>query len=337
LKKQQNPKRVNRNFFKFLAFLLFLLICTTAGAADLLDRAASLEREGKSEDARLLYIQWLSKSGSSESVQFGRILIHALRIPAPLEEDLKLIKKHLHRVTSEPDKKDILKTALILSELSGNQELTQHYLSALSALESGGSTSSTAISRDDLTIARLTLSSDIKYEYMGALIDNAESPKLLMWIDRAHQQHPALITEADWLYQLYRVLNKEGYSSQAEIFKKRILKDFPSSVEASILNHQVSTLSGPEELFAGAENYDDIEVNPLPVPTVEYTLYQAGAFQGNDNAHKLKAELEEAGLVALVRKDGAVYKVIVESRNDDLTLKILKEKGIQTFRIPQLP
>lgn len=314
-----------------------MLICTPAGASDLLERASSLEREGKSEDARLLYIQWLSVSDSSESEQFGRILIHTLRMPAPLSEDLSLIKKHLYRVNSEPDKKDILKTAIILSELSGNQELTQYYLSEFSELETGGSAGSSANSRADLTIARLTLLSDSKYEYMGALIENAESPKLLMWIDRVHQQNPSLITEVDWLYQLYKVLSKEGYSSQAEIFKTRILKDFPGSVEASILNHQVSILSGPEDLFEGAESHDDIEVNPLPVPTVELTYYQAGAFQNYDNALQLKTELEELGLVVLVRKDGAVLKVIVESSNDDFTTKVLNEKGIQSFKIPQLP
>lgn len=338
MKKQKNPKRVNRNFFKFLTFLLFLQLCTAAGASDLLDRAGSLEREGKSEDARVLYIQWLSKSDSSESDRFGRILIHTLRMPAPLEEDLNLIKSNLYRVNSVQDKKDIIRTALILCELSGKYDLTQQYLTALSALYED-----TGISADgDVTIARLTMSSDIKYEYMAALEENAESPRLLMWIDRAHNQHPSLITEADWLFQLQKVLNEAGYSSQAEIFKKRILKDFPDSIEASLLNKQISPLTGPEELFSGAEESEVIEADlsagntstdPLPDLSSEYTLFQAGAFQGSENASRLKTELEEAGLVSHVNKDGSAYKVIVESRNDDFTLNVFKEMGIQAFRI----
>ncbi|MBF9015090.1 MULTISPECIES: SPOR domain-containing protein [unclassified Oceanispirochaeta] len=338
MKKQKNPKRVNRNFFKFLTFLLFLQLCTAAGASDLLDRAGSLEREGKSEEARVLYIQWLSKSGSSESDSFGRILIHTLRMPAPLKEDLNLIKKNLYRVNSVQDKKDIIRTALILCELSGNHELTQQYLSALSALYEDAGVSPGR----DVTISRLTMSSDIKYEYMAALEENAESPRLLMWIDRAHNQHPFLITEADWLFQLQKVLNKAGYSSQAEIFKKRILKDFPDSIEASLLNKQIFPLAGPEELFSGAEDSEVIQDNisaadpstdPLPDSSSEYTLYQAGAFQKYENASRLKIELEEAGLVSHVKKEDSAYKVIVESRNDDLTIKILNEKGIQAFRI----
>lgn len=337
MKKQQNPKRVNQNFFKFLSFLLFLLICTSAEAADLLDSAVRLEREGKNEEARSMYIQWLSESGSSESERFGRILIHTLRIPGTLDEDLNLIKKHLHKVSLEPDRKDVLKTALILSELSGNQKLTQYYLSALTTPNSTSNSSSTASDQEDLTIVRFTRSSDIKYKYIEALKENAGSPKLLLWIDRAHQQYPFLITEADWLYQLYKVLSEEGYSSQAEIFKTRLVKDFPESVETSLLNNYISPLLGPEELFSGIEESDDIEIAVLPVPALTITLYQVGAFQDNHNAQGLRAELAEAGLETLVTKDGTAYKVVVESHNDDLTLEILKEKGIEAFRIPQLP
>ncbi|MDC7232486.1 MAG: SPOR domain-containing protein [Spirochaetales bacterium] len=326
--KQQARKKRNLKLSDSLPFiLLFLLITTAAGASDLLENASLLEREGRGDEARKLYLQWLSLPESSNSERFGRILIHTLRMPAGLDEDLDLIEKHLKRVASPRDRQDITRTAFILSELSGNYELSSMYLKQLRAMDRDS---------QDIILNRTTLEGKAKYEYISALRDKAGSSDLLLWIDNVHRESPELITEPDWLFQLYTVLRAEGYDSQAGLFRKMILDDYPDSVEASLLLGKAAPLTGPEGLFTGNYEGDFAESSsPAPSGQTSPSYYQAGAFQGLRNAEDRKKELESSGLIAEIRKEGNIYKVIIISRSDSQTEAILKREGISAFRIRQ--
>lgn len=330
MKKSKTQKQPRRKFSSIL--LLLLLHSFSLHAADLLNSAALLEREGKSDEARDLYIQWLSSDDSSRSGRFGRILIHTLRMPGSLEEDLRLINTHLHRISSEQDRKDILETALILSELSGQEDLVSRYLPALEAL--GGEHWV-----PDITVARMTLGSHTKYEYMGALKENAGSPRLLQWIDRVHKQQPALIREPDWLYLLQDILLGAGYASQADIFRKRLLSDFPDSIEASILEQRVSLLPDPDDLIGGegdpqrdtSPETDSFPAEEAPAP--DSVTYQAGSFRAYENAVGLSRELQSAGLKARVIGEEQSFKVLVDTLEDSAALDVLRAMGIEAFRI----
>ena len=324
-------KRKNRKLFSLLLWLL--CISFPLSADDLVEDAGVLEREGKSEEARALYIKWLSRPESAVSERFGRILVHTLRMPAPLEEDLDLIERHLDRLGPGGDRDQVLETAVILTELSGHHSLKKKYLDLLSP--------DRASSRDS-AVLRLKKLPDTKYGILEHL-ESVPPTALPGEIDKIHNRYPDFMFQADWLYALQRLLSQRGYPEKAEDYALRLRESFPYSIEVSLLDGEVILLSGPEAYLDGsaAETQDNTEDwsgddegsgGDTGSAPGESLFYQAGAFRSSENAESLEKSLEQAGLNASIRRDGSTYRVIVESR-DDAALDILESMDISAFRI----
>ncbi len=325
-------KRQNRKLSKFLLWLFIVLSPLSLPAAELIDDAGALEREGETEEARSLYIKWLSLPDSAASDRFGRILIHALRMPAPLNEDLDLIERHLDRLGPGSDRDQVLETAVIIAELAGRSELKEKYLKLLSP---------TSASSRDSAVVRLKKLPGTKYGILDSLKSTDSSIDLVSEIEAVHREYPDFLFQADWLFEVQKLLSDRGYGSEAAVYRNRLKSSFPYSIEASLLKGEVSLLQGPEAYLGG--DFSDTEVIAVngsqdtvdegasePVPL---TLYQAGAFSSPVNADLLKNKLQAAGLSASVRREGSAYKVVVESRDDQRTLDILESMDIKGFRI----
>jgi tetratricopeptide (TPR) repeat protein len=303
LKTTQNPIQRIRIRFKFV-FILLLCFSPLILCADDLSKAQDLEREGRFDDAREYYVRWLHDSKNSGTASFGRILVHTLRISGSLKDDLLLVEDSLNKVLLKEDKLVLIETALVLAELTSDQEKKKKYLDLLlEAQDDLPGRDSPALTRlvfqdEVLSLRDLGLGTSLsdlqkKNQYVMAL-RNLEDEQILIWLDKVHNEFPALLTEPDWLY----------------------------------------LLPNPQSLLKDLSVFETV---PAVDAEVQKVLVQVGAFQDYDNALQMKREIESRGEQCRIERDGNVHKVIIISTNISETERVLESLGIKWFRIPRIP
>jgi tetratricopeptide (TPR) repeat protein len=344
LKTTQNPIQRIRIRFKFV-FILLLCFSPLILCADDLSKAQDLEREGRFDDAREYYVRWLHDSKNSGTASFGRILVHTLRISGSLKDDLLLVEDSLNKVLLKEDKLVLIETALVLAELTSDQEKKKKYLDLLlEAQDDLPGRDSPALTRlvfqdEVLSLRDLGLGTSLsdlqkKNQYVMAL-RNLEDEQILIWLDKVHNEFPALLNEPDWLYLVQQKLAQGGKEDQAQNYRQILIDEFPQSIERALLKKQhISLLPNPQSLLKDLSVFETV---PVVDAEVQKVLVQVGAFQDYDNALQMKREIESRGEQCRIERDGNVHKVIIISTNISETERVLESLGIKWFRIPRIP
>ena len=348
----EKKRKVTLRPKRFSSFLLALFLSVGMPlAADTLDEARSMEREGRQAEARDLYLKWLGSSASRSDERFGRILLHLIRMPGSAEEDISLIERHISSVPAGDDRNALLEYALILNELRGTESIRYR-----ERLPDSGPSEKGFIDRlpprDGEVLQDPCLRPGVFREeefYRFLAYNSWEKEGLTLWLKKAHTLYPRLLDMPDWLFQIVRVLNLNGMEEDAEEFRVDLMTRFPDSLEADLLTGRVSLLPGPADLMdrspekgspstADAESNDSESLNNSSNREETPTVYiQVGAFSSFENARALDEQLRREGLKSLIREDRGVFKLIILSENEDLTGSVMRRLGLEGFRIPRIP
>ncbi|QEN07686.1 SPOR domain-containing protein [Oceanispirochaeta crateris] len=353
MKPNQNPIQRLQIHFKIILFVFTLVSLPLLGADDL-SEAQVFEREGNLESARESYISWLKSHNGEGLDHFGRILIHTLRIPGTLENDLHLIEEYLSGVTLKEDKLILIETILVLYELTGDEVMKQRYLNLFLSLDDQIQNKNPALTRiliqgQNTATGEFLSQGNVQYtqvksKFIADLRNQSDDQQLLVWLENTHKQFPSLLNDPDWLFLVQNKLNSGGYESQASRFRKMLYQSFPESVETLILKEgNISHLPHPDSLNLNPEIFetlpvlDDLGPSEPESNSVPIMYIQAGAFQSYENALNLKEELASYDELSQIVAEDTVYKVIIFSKDLDVTQKKLEVLGIKGFRIPQIP
>ena len=341
MRRQRAVKLTLKKSFKSSLILAGLIILSSPLMADELDKALSMEREGRQLEARKFYLSWLGNASSPKDERFGRILLHLIRMPGSAEEDMDLIERYLAYVPSGEDRTALLEYAMVLSELRGEDSLRyREQLSGGLRSESGLSGRLPPDEDDVLSDPCIGPGVSRKDEYLLFLAYNSwEGDSLLTWLGRAHILNPGLLDSPDWLFQLVRVLKRNGLKSEAEEYRVRLMTRFSDSLEADLLTGRVSLLPGPSDLLSDATlSPDNDEQASAAAVTENPPVYiQVGAFSRLVNAQILRDQIQKEGLESIISEENGAFKLIILSRDDFLTADVMKRLDLKGFRIPRIP
>ncbi len=325
--------------FSFCLLLAGLIILVNPLYGDKLDEARVMESEGHQAEARTLYLSWLGSAANRSDERFGRILLHLIRMPGSVEEDIKLIEEYLSFVPSGEDRIALLEYAMVLNELRGTDSGRYRQ-----QLPDTGPTEEGLIGRlppgkgESLQDPCSGFGDFIREDFFRFLSYNSwEKETVLSWLEKAHTLHPRLLNSPDWLFQVIRVLRLYGREEEAEEFRVDLMTLFPDSLEADLLTGRVSLLPGPADLMIppgrnGAGSEKKVSADEMPPVYI-----QVGAFSSYDNAALLKGRIEDEGLEAVINQERDIYKLIILSRDADLTESVMRVLGLEGFRIPRIP
>ena len=326
------------------ALILSLLLIPFILPADDLNRASLLEKEGRSDEARALYLLWLKAEENRESPSYGRTLLHLLRMGGDSQELLEQLDNFLPGVGNPQDRNEILKFAGYLADLTGDSSRSAAYFSSLSGdgrldwiRDYNSMAEGSAIPPDDpLLISFQT--ADQNYIKNKALIyllflNSADKDKrtLINWQEQAEVRFPFLREYPEWYYISWYCYSGIEEESKVRDYRAALLNRFPSSPEAALIRGRIRLMVNPS-FFIFSEPRDTAAADPLPDDTISYL--QAGAFGTFANAAALqKAISEKTGLSAEIRSEDSVFKVVVKTLRAEQDMALLKELGFDVFRI----
>ena len=263
------------------------------------------------------------------------------------DEDIDLIRRFLVHVPSGEDRNALLEYALVLSELRG--EDSGRYREQLSdELRSAQGLAGRLPPDKDQTLSDPCTGPSVaeKEDFFRYLAYHEwEKNTLLPWLDRAHTLHSGLLDSPEWIFQMIRVLNLYGLSPEAEEYRVQLLTRFPASLEADLLRGRVSLLPGPSDLIGAgtatllkAADPPDGEASSLEDAEEKSPEYiQVGAFSKLENARILREQLGAEGLESRIGEENGIFKLIIISRDESLTVNVMERLNLTGFRIPRIP
>lgn len=286
-----------------LFYMLILPLLVFPLQPDIPGKASMLKKQGKYREAQSLYKDWLETHASNPGPDFGLILIHCLRIPGPLKEDMALLENYLHLVPPGEDFRTLTKMAQSINEL-----------------KEGRPSISDPLSPDWQNSARTR--KEIYKDCLTYALSFQKQEDRLLWMDKAERSWPFFKTSPGWLYMRTLLLN-------CQHSKKRLLTLYPNSLEAGLVQGHYELYMEPS-LLAGLSGHGQSAESRV-------LYYQCGAYQNGVHAETRKKYLLDQGLDAFIIKDKSIYKVIVQGKNGRSILDKLHLLGIKAFQIPQLP
>jgi len=339
--------RIKKRSF-LLVWVLAAVFPPILSASDLLLRASDLEDAGHAREARALYLDWLEIPVSRGSAQFGRILLHYLRMGGDTEQSLAVLEANLPYVEESEDRADLLLLGAVLADLAGHSEVSASYYRSMgeegrnssSWLSAYHALSSTPdVPPPDPLIVPIESNREESLKNAALLYlmylhrTGAGRPDLLNWLEQAAGHFPFLETYPDWLLLQYQSFTMLGMAERAGQYRRKLLKDFPESPEASVLIGRAELFPLPVFLLDGdVLSGQEGEVLGPAVSTAP--RLQAGAFGSEDNAVSLEEELESLGFDAFITREGGVLKVLIRTGEPERDARRLKAAGYDTFIVP---
>ena len=336
--------------------ILILSVCGNVTGTDL-DEAFLLEKNGDLTGARVLYLQWLDTAVNRNQPDYGRTLLHVLRMGGDKTDLLNTLDSYLPGVQNTQDRKEILKFAAFLSDLSGMEERAAGYFILLEgedgqaqvwkkdeyySLLNGGQSPQGDPLAGESAYHKESDFKNISILYLLHLNSvSDDSGKLKEWQEKMDSRYPFLREYPDWLFLNWYCSRGRNINEQAELYSSLIKKDFPGSLEAGLIDGTIHLYPSPFYLLYTAENNavhaedDEGDAYSEDTPDLSVTPYylQAGAFGSRSNAEELRQEIyAKSSLNAEIIQSENIYKVIIRSDNPDRDAGVLQAGGFDVFR-----
>ena len=347
---------ITRKSRVLIGSLLTFFLCTVSLYGDNLTDAALLEKNGDISGARSLYLQWLSEEANRSRSDYGRTLLHVLRLGGERQSLFEVLDSFLPGVKNTQDKMEILKFGAYLSDLSGMEKKAAHYFSLLSSFNESVPSwkmdyySLLNNSNTDLEDPLAGNSSyhreadfaDTAILYLIHLNESAANMDILDWQVRMDIRYPFLRDYPEWLFLNWYFSRGRKMKAQEENFSSLLIERFPAAPETGVVKGNIQLFPSPSYLLTEANpvlsllNTEPTEMDqPSGTVSSSEKLYylQAGAFGQEANAEELREEISrKAALNAEVIQSGNVYKVIVRTYEPDRDSEILRAGGFDFFR-----
>ncbi len=345
-KRLPGKSRIYRFFSVWL--LLFSCLAGFHVCADDLARAAELEASGDRDTARDLYIRWLTDDENRADPGYGRTLLHLLRSGGTPETLFGLLERFLPYVENPQDKLEAVRFGAYLADLTGRFDLSQRYFYQLmiadprtdwireyfSLLEKGSPEPSDPLNfTSDLVDEEHAKNRMILY-LISLYVNKASEETVIHWIERAETAFPFLRNYPDWYYAVWLICRNSALMDIQNRYKGDLIRNFPDSPEAGILEREVEILLPPVFLVQRdprlmQENADTVE---------KYEYIQMGSFGSLEHAEKFCEEIKrDTGLSPEVFQIEGLYKVILATSTPGKDQDALKKSGYDSFTVALPP
>jgi len=325
----------NQRFKICISLLLFL---GRILVADTLYDASILEREGRIDDALVLYEQWLSEN--REDPDFTEILIYSASLISSVSDSLDFLFKHESFVNNEKRQIFNLRIARTYELIFQNYKAAEYYKKAarnrdgslnyeyylkyLSINYQQGNIPSMEI------INNILLSETEEAVYIKALIFKAE----LLKYEGDNNGAIAILHQSEYLniypelqLALWEIHLLDNNYSAAAFILREMNEKFPDSIELQIMEGTVQKTTRISDLFLKS-------ADSVPVREPDKAYIQVGSFSNMDNAESLSEDLKSNHFEYFHITIDNITKVIVsDSSSPESLLSRLKEKGFIGFTI----
>jgi SPOR domain len=315
------------------SLLIIFLITGHLVWSDPLYDASLFEREGNVSEAVRLYDQWLSENRVDSG--FSDILFHCASIISSVDKSLEFLFKYENDVKDQNKQDYYLRIAQIYELIFQNKNASLYYEKA-SVNQEGNFNYEIYLKHLQLNyqmgeIPELSVLNDILLSnisssvYVDALIFKTEILKYSGDLNRAESilqqsEHKGSFPEIQLaLWEIYYLQN--NYSAISSVLNY-VKKQFPDSIELSIMEGEIRKLPRLSEFFIRKEEISD------------KTYIQVGSFSNSENVRHQSESLKAAGFdFFYIAKENITKIIVVDSISYDQLLSLLKLKGFNGFRI----
>jgi len=315
------------------SLLIILFIIRFPSWCDQLYDASLFEREGKVNSAIRLYESWLSENQSDPG--FSDILFHCSSIISSTADSLEFLLKYEDDMQIEKKQDYYLRIAKIY-ELNFQKEEAARYYGKASINKAGNLNYEIYLKQlflnyqmgdvPELTVLNNILLSNISSSvYVDALILKAEILKYRGDLRRAEM----ILQQSDYklihpeihlaLWEIYILENNNSAIADLLDFMK---KEFPDSIELSIMKGEIGKLPRLSDFFINNESSED------------KSYIQVGTFSNSENLRNQSQLLKSNGFdFFYVTKENLTKIIVVDTMSSEQLLNNLRSKGISGFRI----
>ncbi len=319
--------------------------------------AALLEKNGDISGARSLYHQWLNEEANRNRSDYGRTLLHVLRLGGDRQGLFNILDSCLSGVRNIQDRIEILKFGAYLSNLSGMEERSTYYFSLLESLDESAASwigNYYSLINNSYTNLEDPLAGNSSYQresdfkeaavlYLIYLnITTAEDQDITDWQERMDARYPFLQNYPEWLFLNWYFSRERNMEVQEDYFSSLLAERFPTAPETGLLKGDIQLFPSPVYLLTDVHsdlslpNEEPAESCQLPggIGSSGKLYYlQAGAFGQKANAEELKQEInKQSPLNAEVIQSGDIYKVLIRTYDPDKDSGVLRAGGFDVFR-----
>lgn len=325
----------NQRFKIFISLLLFL---GQTIVADTLYDASILEREGRIDEALVLYEKWLSES--TKDPEFTDILIYSASLINSVSDSLDYLFKYESLVDIEKRQIFYLRIARTYELIFQNYRAAEYYKKAsrnrdgslnnkyylkyLSMDYQHGNIPSMDI------VNNILLSETDEVVHIKALIFKAE----LLKYDGKINEAIAILHQSEYLntypelqLALWEAHLLDNNFPAAAFIIKEMKDQFPDSIELKIMEGKIQKTARISDFFLEFSN-------PAPDNEPDKAYVQVGSFSNIENASDLSEDLKKYNFEYFLFTVGNITKVIVvDSTSPEFLLSRLREKGFDGFKI----